>query len=257
MKGALVLEEHVHAAIPLLEALHRLSQRQLHAVPAQLAVKKGRHIWVKGVHQLLGPLHDGHIHAQLPQVFRQLQTDEPAPRQHGGPGPVLPDKFLHAEGVLHRPQGEQLLQPDAGQSWLRGLRPGGENQLVIAFLEFLAGLQILDGDSFALRVESRDLVADPHLHPEAGEEALRRLKGQGLRVGDRTANVIGQAAVGIGNVPGPLKHDDLRLFVQTAEPGRRRGASRHTAYNDNLHVRSSFTAWREFGPWAGRPRPDG
>ena len=81
-----------------------------------------------------------------------------------------------------------------------------------------------------------------HLHgdAEAGEKALRRLEGQGLGVLDDPADVIGQAAVGVGDVPGPLEDHDLRLFVQPPEPGRRRGPSRYAADDDYLHVNASF-----------------
>ena len=109
-------------------------------MPAHLVVDERRHIWVEGVHKLAGPLDDGDSHPQLPQVFRQLQADKAASRQYGGFWVVGADMLFDAEGVLHRPQGEHLSQPHAGQTGLGGPGPGGEDQLVIALLKALAGV---------------------------------------------------------------------------------------------------------------------
>ena len=220
MEGIRVLEQHIHAAVPLREALHRAAQGQPDAVPPHLAVNKGGHIRIEGRHQLLWPLDDGDFHPQLPQVLRQLQADEPASRQHGGPGAVGADVVLDAEGVLHSAQGKQLLQPHAGQPGLGGLGAGGEEKLVIGLLKFLPRLQVSHADRLPVRMEGGDLVAHPHIHPKAGEEALRRLEGQVRPVLDHPADVVGQAAVGVGDVSRPLKDHDFRCLVQPAQPGR-------------------------------------
>ena len=235
-----VLQQHVHAAVLLRKALHGVAQGQADAVPPHLAVDEGGHIRVEGVHQLAGPLDDGDIHPQLPQILRQLQADEAAAGQDGGLGVMGIDVVLDTEGVLYGAQGEQLLQPHAGKPGLGGLGAGREDQLVVGLLKFRPGLQILDGDGFFVRMEGGDLMSHPHIHPEAVKEALRRLEGQGLRVLDHPADVVGQAAVGVGDVPRPLKDHDLRLFVQPAQPGRRRGPSRYAADDDYLHVNASF-----------------
>ena len=77
-----------------------------------------------------------------------------------------------------------------------------------------------------------------HLHgnTEPGEKALRGLEGQRLRVFNDAADIIGQAAVGIGNVARPLKHHDLCLFIQSADAGRGGGTARYAAYDNNLHL---------------------
>ena len=177
VEGGLVLEQHVHAALPLPEALHRAAQGQPDLVASHLAVEEGRHVRVEGVHQLPGPLDDGDLQPQLPQVLRQLQSDEAAPRQHGGPGPLPPDVLFDPEGVLHRAQGEHPAQPHPGQLGLGGPGPRGEDQLVVGLFERLPGGQVLHRHRFPLRVEGGDLVEDPHIHPEPGVKAFRRLKG--------------------------------------------------------------------------------
>ena len=79
------------------------------------------------------------------------------------------------------------------------LGTGRKNQLVIAFLEFLSGLQILDGNGLFVRMDSRDLMAYLHVHMEPGEEALRCLEGQIFRIGNYISDIVRQTAVGIGN----------------------------------------------------------
>jgi hypothetical protein len=78
-------------------------------------------------------------------------------------------------------------------------------------------------------MDGGDLVPDPHVHPEAGEEALRRLERQVLGVLDDPADVVGQAAVGVGDIAGAFEDHDLRLFVQPADTSRSRGPSGYAA----------------------------
>ena len=109
MKGGVVLQQHIHAAFPFLKALHGITERQFHAVLANLCVDKRRHIRVKGVHQLLWALDDGDFHAKLPQVFRQFQTDKAATCQHNGLGMMCVYVLLDPEGILHSTERKQLV----------------------------------------------------------------------------------------------------------------------------------------------------
>ena len=244
MEGGSILQQHIHAAVLFRETLHKVAQRQLDAVPAHLTVEKRGHVRVEGIHQMRKALDNGDLHPQLPQVLRQLHADEAAARQHGGPGTVPVDVLLDAEGVLYGAQGEQLVDADAREPRLSGLGAGGEEQLVVALLKCLPGLQICHGDRLSFRVDGSDLVAHLHADPEAGEEALRRLERQLLGIGDHASDVVWQAAVGVRDVPGPLKDHDLRLFVQPADTGRGGSAARHAAYDDNLHINALPSLYR-------------
>ena len=153
---------------------------------------------------------------------------------------MLVDVRLDAECVLHRPQGKHPVQPRSRHPGLCGLRAGGENQLVVILLEFFPRLQIFHRDGFPVRMDGRDLMANFHLCAEAGIKALGRLQGQILGIGDDISNKVGQAAIGVGNISRPLKYHNLRLLIQTADTCRRRGASRHTAYDYYLHTVSTF-----------------
>ena len=81
-----------------------MAQSQPHAVLSHLSMDQSGHVRVVGIHQLLGPLDDGDIHPQLPQVFCQLQADETAARQHSGLRLLLLNVLFDAEGVLHGTQ---------------------------------------------------------------------------------------------------------------------------------------------------------
>ena len=174
---------------------------QSDAVPPRRAMDEGGHIRVKGVHQLLWTLDDGDLYFQLPQILRQLQADEAPARQHDGFWVMGIDIVLHTEGVLHCAQCKDLPDPNAGEPGLGGTGSGREDQLVIMLLIFLACLQSFHGDSLFIRMNSGDLVAHPHIHPEAGEEALWRLEDQGLGLLDHPTDIVGQAAVGVGDIP--------------------------------------------------------
>ena len=84
-------------------------------------------------------------------------------------------------------------------------------------------------------MDGQDLVADPDINAEALEKALRGLQSKAAFLADDAADVIGQAAVGIGHETAALQDENLRRLVQTAEPRRGRGASRYAADDQNFH----------------------
>lgn len=177
------------------------------------------HVGVEGAHEVARPLHDGHVQPQLAQVLGHFQTDEPAAAHHGRARAFRIDEVLHREGVLDGAQGEKPVEPRAGKLRLGGSRAGREDELVVGLLEHLAGIQVAHGHHMALCVDGLHLVAGAHIHVEAGAEAFGGLQGEGALVGDGAADVIGQAAVGVRDVAGPLEDDDLGLFVQAPQPG--------------------------------------
>ena len=236
MERGVVFQQYIHAAISFFKSFHGISQRQLDAVFAHFAVDHGSHIGVKGIHQLLGTLDNGHIHAQFPQIFCQFQSNETAACQHSRFWMVLIDIFLDPEGILYRTQGKQLIDTNTGKSGLGRLCAGREDQLIIAFLEHLIGFQILHGNGLALRVDGGDLMAHLHVHAETGEEALRCLECQFFRVSDDIADIVRQSAVGVGNISRTLKHNDLCLFIQSADSCCSCGTASHASYDHNFHV---------------------
>ena len=66
MDGRLIFQQHIHSTVTLRKALYAVAQRQLDTVFPHFGVDERSHIRIKGVHQLLGSLNDGHIHTQFP-----------------------------------------------------------------------------------------------------------------------------------------------------------------------------------------------
>ena len=236
LQRLLAFEQHLHTAVGFGKAFHRVAQGQAHAVGPDFPMDQRRHIGVKRSHQLLGALYDGDFQPAVSQVLGQLQANKAAARQHHRPGMLLLHKTVDAQSVLHRAQGEQPVQPHAGQRGLGGFGAGGQQQFVVGFGEHFAGIQIAYRDGFGGAVDGGHLVADLHLYPEPLIKALRGLQRQFGLVLDHAADVVGQTAVGVGYIPRTLKHHDLGGFIQPAQPGCRGGAARHSAYDDHFHL---------------------
>ena len=66
MDSWLIFQQHIDTTVFLFKALHTIAKCQFYTVLANLAVDKGSHICIKGIHQLFRPLDDGHIHTQFP-----------------------------------------------------------------------------------------------------------------------------------------------------------------------------------------------
>ena len=84
-------------------------------------------------------------------------------------------------------------------------------------------------------MDGNHLMPHPHIYTEPLPKALRCLESQLCLIGDDAADIIGQAAVGVRDIPRALKDNDLRLLIQPADSRRRSGSACHTAYNHNLH----------------------
>ena len=148
----------------------------------------------------------------------------------------------NAEGILHGAQRENTLTADAGKRRNRRLCAGCEEQFVIGFRVDLSTVQHVNGDGFLCGIDRSYFLPYPHINAKAVPEALRSLQRQFFLLLDHTAHIIRQTAVGIGHIAAALDHDDLRVFIQTADAGGGRRTARHTAYDHNLHFAPSTMA---------------
>ena len=89
---------------------------------------------------------------------------------------MLIHKFLDPEGILYGAQSEQLVTVHAREARPYRLCAGRKKQLVVAFLKFLAGFQILYRNGFSVGMNSGDFVTNLHMDTEPGEEDLRGLE---------------------------------------------------------------------------------
>ena len=195
----------------------------------------GGHIPIQRSDHMVGQLHNGHFQPGLFQVFRHFHTDIAAAYHNGAFGELFFHIVPDLDGVGNVPQGKHPRIVHPVHLGHQGCCAGGQNQLVIAFGVIFTGLDIVHGDLLFLRIDGGDFIPYPHIHIEPAVEALGCLESESRFLVDLTADVIGQAAVGKGDVLSPLEHDDLCLFIQTTQTGRRRSAASHATYNQNFH----------------------
>ena len=185
---------------------------------------------------------DGDRNAHFCKVFRHFQTDKAAASQNSGFRLLILYKVPDAEGILHGAQRENTLTADAGKRRNRRLCAGCEEQFVIGFRVDLSTIQCVNGDGFLCGIDRSYFPPYPHINAKAVPEALRSLQRQFSLLLDHTAHIIRQAVVGIGHIAAALDHDDLGVFIQTADAGSGRSTARHTAYDHNFHLAPSTIA---------------
>jgi len=100
----------------------------------------------------------------------------------------------------------------------------------------------VNSDGFPLGIDGRHLLPHPRVNAETVPKTLRGLQRQLVPIHDHAAHIVGQAAVGVGHIAAALDHDDLRVFIQTADAGRSGRTARHTAYDHNFHLAPSTMA---------------
>src|SRR5699024_335138 len=143
---------------------------------------------------------------------------------------------------------------DARDRRYEGRRAGGEDEVVVAQFVGFALLR-LDVDGLGFAVDARGGGVDADVQVEAGAQGVRGLEEQGAAVLDDAAEVVGQAAVGGGDVAGRLEDDDLGVGVAAADAGGVRPASGGPADDDGTgggsRGRGGVPVGRSFGGGGG------
>ncbi len=98
-----------------------------------------------------------------------------------------------------------------------------------------ARLGVAHFDGLLRAVDGRDLGIHPHPDVEVPLEEFRGLHEELVPLGDASAYVIRETAVGVGDVGSPLEHDDFRLFVVPSQSGGGRGPARDSTDDYYLH----------------------
>ncbi len=87
-----------------------------------------------------------------------------------------------------------------------------------------------------IRKDLHDFLPDPDINAVTVSKALGRRDEQVVPFLDFTADIIGKAAIGIGDVGAPFKQENPGLFRQTSGPCGCGCASGHTADHDQFHM---------------------
>ena len=133
-------------------------------------------------------------------------------------------------GLVADREGAARLQAALGVNLLR---LGREDEGVVGDLLLDAGGEVAQGHAVSGRVDGHGLGPHAHVEPEPGPQRGRRLQEQRRPCLDDPAHVVGQAAVGEGDVATALHDDDPRGLVETAQPGRGGHAAGDAADDDN------------------------
>ena len=194
---------------------------------------------------MIGHLHNGHIQTGVQEVFGHFHANVAAADNDGlfalaESHHLVPDGV----GVGDVAQGEDVGGLGALDGRHQGLGAGGENQLVIGFGVLPVLLEIVDGDGLPGTVDGHHLRQHPDVNAEPVVKALRRLQRQGALFGDLTADIVGQTAVGKGDVLAAFQQYNFAALIQTTQAGRSAGAAGHTADNHSFHEKSLQLMWR-------------
>ena len=203
-----------------------------HAVLDELGLDEDRHLGVEGRQHLVGGLDDRDLDARMAEVLGRLEADE-AGTDHDG----RRRSGRHgAEEVLGVLDGAQHLDPvEAGDRRPHGHRAGAQHELVERQLVLAAVGRGAHRHAVPDGVDADDLGVDPDVEAEALEQLLGRLQEQVVLVLDDAADVVREAAVGVGDVTGPFDHHDLGPLVEAAEPGGRGHATGHPTHHHDPH----------------------
>ena len=227
-----------------------------HAVRDQVLFDQRGHLHIQRGQDLIGQLHDGDRQAALGEVLGQFDADEPPAHDHRGRPRLIGtlfgagrtmvtgrglqdrvDRGGHLVGIGDIAQRQRPLHPGDRRHERR--RAGGQDQLVIALGVFGAGGQVLHRHRLGGTIDGHRLAVDAHVDAETGFQAARGLQQQRIAVGDQSADVVRQPAVGEGHVAGPFQHHDLGLLIKPPQPRRSRHATCDPTNNHRLHARNN------------------
>ena len=238
--GGAALQGRDDGVALVFEGGDRVAQLEADALVADLAVEHLRHLKVEGRHDLIRRLEDGDVDAGFFQVLRHLEADEPAADHDSCLDLLLIDHGAEQVRVRDGPEGVDAGRVDARDGRPQGRGTGREDQFVVSFVVVFVRVTVVDEDRFVHAVDRRDLVVGPDIHTEPVSHLLRRSDEQGVAGADDIADVVRQAAVGIGDIVASFEYDDLRGFIEPAQSGSTTGAAGHATDDDNFHGASSF-----------------
>ena len=180
--------------------------------------------------------HQCHVQAAFNQIFRYLQSDKAASDDNGRLRLFHQNIVLDPNRIRDGAEGEDplIVLRDKGRNIRRCARC--DHQAVIGLHGLLSAVQVPDRHGFCGGIDFYRLCSGTHVDRESCVERRRRLQLQILPVFYRSAYIIGQPAVGIGDKVPPLQNDDFRALIQSPQPCRRGRAACNAADNHYLHA---------------------
>ena len=189
----------------------------------------GRYLEVDDIHGLVSHLHHGNVDAPRMEVFRHLQADETGTHHQGVFHLAVVHQGADPVGIRNGPKGVDRRMFETGNGRFHRRSTGRQEQLVVGFIVFTACCQVFDPDVLFVGADCYNLVPGAHVDVEQFLEPFGALNDETSPLGDRIADVVGEAAVRIGDVVASFEDDDFRCFVKSFEPGCRGHAGGHAA----------------------------
>ena len=145
-----------------------------------------------------GPFHHRHPDALFSQVLSHLKANESGSDDSARYRFMFLYKIIYCIGIRYVPQGKYMILPYPGNARLDRSCSRRKYKFVIAFL--IGFFPMPYNHALFLRVHGYHLAVHTHIHVKTCMETLRGLKLQGILVRNHAADIIGQTAVGIGNI---------------------------------------------------------
>ena len=197
---------------------------QIYSVIADVFVKDHGHLGIDGSHDLVSGLYNGDCKSGVMKIFSHLQADETASDHHCALSALVADHAADVVGVRNGPECENAGRINARNAGTQRGRTGRDDELVIALSVLLAGDVIFDADRFAAAVDRDGFVTGAHVDIKALAHDFGLCHQKCVAGLNDITDVIGKAAIGVGDVLAALQHDDLGFFVKPAQPGSAAGA---------------------------------
>src|SRR5690606_31339691 len=198
--------------------------------PAQLLGGQPRELRLERRQDVRCELDERGVQALRGERLGGLDADEAGSEDDGAAGAPV-DLPAQGDGVVDGAQGAHARGVEAGQRGTDGTGAGGQDERVVADALLAAGGA--HEDLARLGVEPDDLVAGTHVEVESRAQPLGCLDEEVVGLGDLAAHVVGQTAVGEGDVLPALEDDDLRALVEPARAGGAAHAAGDAAHDDD------------------------
>ena len=195
-------------------------------------MQKLNHLGVERRHDLVGSFHECDFQPGMAELLGHFDADESA-ADHDGCLRVI-GKRLDPVRVRNGPERVDERRVDAGDARTDRGGPCGDHEFVVGLLVF-GSVASADRDRFSRTVNGHRLAFRADVDVEFAPHLFHCLDEQRVAAADRSADIVGEAAVGVGNILPALKKDDLSLFIQASEPCRAGRPAGNAADNYRFH----------------------
>ena len=205
-------EDHAQRFPLLLDCRDRGAQTKVDAVQLQLLVDGSDHFRVGGDEDLFLEFDERDPQVPASKRLGHFQPDVAAADHHGMAGRMLVDGGDYGVHVLEVSKGQNTRAIGARYGRAHGRRSRAEDQYVVRLGVVFVRLEIAHGHLARLPVDAQDFRIRPYVDAVTLPHALGCFYEQAFSLLDGAADVVGEAAIGKGDVGTAFEHHDFRVF---------------------------------------------